>query len=174
MTHLFYVGSNLSSHEKVSKCKFLPFDFVVTKNSLYLCRCMKKIVTCILTILGLTSAYGQKNYEDADVKSFYELMQRPNVFLLDVRTEEEFAEGHIEGAMIIDQKESDFVEKVKAQIPKDKIIAIYCRSGRRSSNAAERLATLGYKSVNLKGGIIEWREAGLPVTTDNYEEDVQP
>ncbi len=41
---------------------------------------MKKIVTCILTILGLTSAYGQKNYEDADVKSFYELMQRPNVF----------------------------------------------------------------------------------------------
>lgn len=91
-----------------------------------------------------------------------------------MRTEEEFAEGHIEGAMIIDQKESDFVEKVKAQIPKDKIIAIYCRSGRRSANAAERLATLGYKSVNLKGGIIEWREAGLPVTTDNYEEDVQP
>ena len=43
---------------------------------------MKKIVTCILTILGLTSAYGQKNYEDADVKSFYDLMQRPNVFCL--------------------------------------------------------------------------------------------
>lgn len=133
---------------------------------------MKKIITVILTILGLTSACGQKNYEDADVQSFSELMQKPNVVLLDVRTKEEFAEGHLEGAMLIDQKQDDFTEKVKAQIPLGKTIAIYCRSGRRSAHAAERLAPLGYKSVNLKGGIIAWKEAGLPVTTDTYETDI--
>jgi len=64
------------------------------------------------------------------------------------------------------------VEQAKAKLPKDKTIAIYCRSGRRSANAAGKLADVGYKCVNLKGGIIAWKEAGMPVTTDTYEVDV--
>ena len=55
--------------------------------------------------------------------------------VLDVRTAAEFAEGHIHRAILIDQGQSEFVEKVKATLPTDKIIAIYCRSGRRSANA---------------------------------------
>ena len=133
---------------------------------------MKKIVTCLLATLGLTSACGQTNYENTDVKGFAELMNDPNVVVLDVRTVEEFNEGHIEGALNIDQAQSDFIERVKEVLTTDRTIAVYCRSGRRSASAAERLAAEGYKAVNLKGGILAWKEAQMPVTTDTYEVDV--
>lgn len=133
---------------------------------------MKKIITCLLAALGLTSACGQQSYEDADVAGFEELIANPDVVLLDVRTAEEFAEGHIEGAVNIDQAQDDFVQKVKAAILADKTLAVYCRSGRRSANAASKLAKEGYRCVNLKGGIIAWKENGRPVTTDTYEVDV--
>ena len=133
---------------------------------------MKKIITCLLATLGLTTACGQHNYEDADVKGFSELIEDSGVVLLDVRTAAEYAEGHIEGAVLIDQGQSDFVEKAKAAIPAEKKIAVYCRSGRRSANAANRLAAEGYRCVNLKGGIMVWKEAGMPVTTETYEVDV--
>ena len=127
---------------------------------------MKKILTCLLAVLGLTSACGQGNFENADVQGFAELIADSGVVILDVRTAAEFAEGHLQGAILIDQGQSDFVEKAKATLPIDKNIAIYCRSGRRSANAAGRLADVGYKCVNLKGGIIAWKEAGKSVTKD--------
>jgi rhodanese-related sulfurtransferase len=127
---------------------------------------MKKIITCLLTVLGLTSACGQGNFENADVEGFAALIADSSVVTLDVRTAAEFAEGHIQGAVLIDQNQSDFVEKAKAALPIDKKIAIYCRSGRRSANAAGKLADVGYKCVNLKGGIIAWKEANMPITTD--------
>ena len=130
---------------------------------------MKKILTCLLTLLGLNTACGQQNFENTDVQGFAELIADTNVVVLDVRTAAEFAEGHIQGAILIDQGQSDFVEKVKAALPTDKKIAIYCRSGRRSANAAGRLADFGYKCVNLKGGIIAWKEANMPVTKRHYE-----
>ena len=103
---------------------------------------MKKFLTLLLAVLGLNTACSQ-NYENMEVK--------------------EFAEGHIKGAVLIDQFQSDFVEQAKAKLPKDKTIAIYCRSGRRSANAAGKLADVGYKCVNLKGGILAWKEANMPV-----------
>jgi len=133
---------------------------------------MKKIITCVLAMLGLTTACGHQNYDDADVQGLAELIASPDVILLDVRSAEEFAEGHIEGAAHIDQAQSDFIEQVKAKWATDKTIAVYCRSGRRSASAAGRLAAEGYKCVNLKGGIMAWKEANLPVTTDTYEVDV--
>jgi len=126
---------------------------------------MKKILTCLLAVLGLTTACGQQNYENLDVKGFSELIADTNVVVLDVRTAAEFAEGHILRAILIDQGQSDFVEKAQAALPTDKTIALYCRSGRRSANAAGRLAAVGYKCVNLKGGIIAWKEAGLEVVS---------
>ena len=125
---------------------------------------MKKFLTCLLATLGLTTACGQGNYENADVNGFAELITDTNVVVLDVRTAAEYAEGHIEGAVLIDQGQSDFIEQAKAELSNDKIIAVYCRSGRRSANAAGRLADIGYKCVNLKGGIIAWKEANKPVT----------
>ena len=127
---------------------------------------MKKILTCLLTVLGLTSACGQQNFENTDVQDFTTLMADSSVVILDVRTAAEFAEGHIPGAILIDQGQSDFMEKAQAALPTEKTIAVYCRSGRRSANAAGRLADAGYKCVNLKGGIVAWKEAGKPVVTN--------
>ena len=127
---------------------------------------MKKIITCLLAVLGLTSACGQQNYENVDVEGFAALIADSSVVVLDVRTADEFKDGHIQGAILIDQNQSDFVEKAKATLPTEKTIAIYCRSGRRSANAAGKLADVGYKCVNLKGGIIAWKDANMPISTD--------
>ena len=135
---------------------------------------MKKILACLLGVLGLNTACGQVNYENADVAEFSTLIEDPGVVLLDVRTAAEYAEGHIAGAILIDQEQSDFVEKAKAALPKDKKVAVYCRSGRRSANAAGKLAAEGYSCVNLKGGINAWKEAGKPVTTDPTNKPLQP
>ena len=133
---------------------------------------MKEFLACFLAALGLTTACGQQNYENVEVKEFAELTADPNVVILDVRKADEFAEGHIAGAILIDQSQSDFVAQAQAKLPKEKTIAVYCRSGRRSASAAGKLAAEGYKCVNLKGGILAWKEAGMPVTTDTYEVDV--
>ena len=137
---------------------------------------MKKILTLLLATLGLNTACSQ-NFENMEVKEFAELIadsiachtqtfRSENVVILDVRKADEFAEGHIKGAILIDQFQSDFVEQAKAKLPKDKTIAIYCRSGRRSANAAGKLADVGYKCVNLKGGILAWKEANMPVVKE--------
>ena len=136
---------------------------------------MKKILTCLLAALGLTTACGQQrsgaaeNFENVEVAAFAELIADSNVVILDVRKADEFAEGHIKGAILIDQFQSDFVEQAQAKLPKDKTIAVYCRSGRRSANAAGKLADIGYKCVNLKGGILAWKKADMPVMTDSGE-----
>ena len=133
---------------------------------------MKNFITCILATLGLTSACGQQSFEDADVAAFSKIIEDPEVVLLDVRTPAEYAEGHIEGAINIDQGQNDFLEQAKSALPTDKKIAVYCRSGRRSANAAARLAAEGFQCVNLKGGILAWKDAKLPVTSTTYEVDV--
>jgi len=124
---------------------------------------MKKILTCLLATLGLTTACGQQHFDNADVQGFAELIADTNVVVLDVRTAAEYAEGHIQGAVLIDQGQGDFVEKAEKILPTEKTIAVYCRSGRRSANAAGRLSDVGYKCVNLKGGIIAWQQANMPV-----------
>ena len=129
---------------------------------------MKKILSLLLAVFGLNTACSQ-NFEDYDVKEFAELIADSNVVILDVRKADEFADGHIKGAILIDQFQSDFVEQAKTKLPKDKTIAIYCRSGRRSANAAGKLADVGYKCVNLKGGILAWKEANMPVVFTNKQ-----
>ena len=75
--------------------------------------------------------------------------------ILDVRTPEEFAEGHIEGAILIPDYEIG--EKAESILTdKDQLILVYCRSGRRSKNAASELEALGYTNIKEFGGIIDW------------------
>ena len=76
--------------------------------------------------------------------------------ILDVRTPEEFAAGHIAGAILIPDYEIG--EKAESILPdKDQLILVYCRSGRRSKNAASELATLGYTNIKEFGGINDWK-----------------
>lgn len=128
---------------------------------------MKKLITSLLAILGLATACERLGYENADVSTFASRIAEPDVVLLDVRTAEEYAEGHIQGAINIDVKKDDFVETAKSILPTDKTIAVYCRGGKRSVAASEKLVAEKYKVVNLEGGIMAWKEANMPVVTDD-------
>ena len=75
--------------------------------------------------------------------------------ILDVRTEQEYAQGHIPGAILIPDYEIS--EKAEAVLTdKDQLILVYCRSGRRSKNAAAQLEEMGYTRIREFGGILDW------------------
>ena len=75
--------------------------------------------------------------------------------IIDARTEEEFAAGHIANAILIPEYEVS--ARAEAELPdKDALILVYCRSGRRSKIASEELVKLGYTNVKEFGGIIDW------------------
>ena len=88
---------------------------------------------------------------------------RPDAVLIDVRTPEEFAEGHVPGAENINLFDEDFAQRF-AKFDKKETIYVYCRSGNRSTKAQQALKKLGYtRVVNLKGGFLAWEAAGKPV-----------
>ncbi len=127
-------------------------------------------MTFLMTLLGLNSGCGGQTFVNVDVDAFAELVSKSGAQLLDVRTAKEFAEGHLEGAVNIDVNGQNFIQEAKAQLNPLLPVAVYCRSGRRSANAAGLLEAEGFKAVNLKGGILAWKEKGMPVTT--FEVDV--
>jgi len=84
--------------------------------------------------------------------------------LLDVRTLEEWNEGRLEGARRITLSDGEFLEKAIAELDSEKPVLVYCRTGRRSDEAAKRLMKAGFTTVfNMKGGIVAWLESGKPV-----------
>lgn len=85
--------------------------------------------------------------------------------VLDVRTPEEFAEGHLDGAVLVNFYDADFAEQLAA-LDTDVPYLVYCRSGNRSGQALGVMEQLGFASVvDVDGGIVAWTDAGLPVTT---------
>lgn len=106
------------------------------------------------------------NVTSVSASEFEKEIKTGSVQLLDVRTPQEYTEGHIDGAINIDVKSDDFQQIAEKELSKESTVFVYCRSGRRSLDAADRLTKLGYyKVVNLKGGIIEWKDNGFTVTT---------
>ncbi|MBM3699407.1 MAG: rhodanese-like domain-containing protein [Actinobacteria bacterium] len=88
------------------------------------------------------------------------ISENMDYFLIDVRTEEEYMQGYIETANLIPLQE---LESRLDEIPKNKQIIIYCRSGNRSREAANILINNGFGMVYDMGGIIDWQQAGFPV-----------
>lgn len=113
-----------------------------------------------VSVFGLFScggSNGSASYEQISQKEAKEIMDTVSDYIIiDARTEEEFAEGHIKGAILI--PEYEIAEKAPSLIPqKDALILVYCRSGRRSKIASEELVKLGYTNVKEFGGIIDWQ-----------------
>ena len=131
---------------------------------------MKKFMSVFTGLLSLFSCGAKGAWTDLDVAAFAALVQEGRVALLDVRTAEEFAAGHLVGAQNIDWYASDFLEQVAAVYPKETPLALYCRSGRRSASAAEKLAEAGYTVSNLLGGYLAWTAAGREVTRYEVEQ----
>ena len=124
------------------------------------------VIMLSLSIFGLASCGGGENnntnenlsvtYEQISAEKAKSLMDREKDYIIiDARTEEEFAEGHIEGAILI--PEYEIAERAQKELPdKDALILVYCRSGRRSKIASDELVKLGYTNVKEFGGIIDW------------------
>ena len=91
---------------------------------------------------------------------------RPDdLVILDVRTPEEFAEGHIDGAIMIDFYREDFAAELAKLDPAVPYV-LYCRSGNRSAQALQLMDGLGFRNVqNVDGGVLGWQQAGLPLVT---------
>jgi len=118
---------------------------------------------------GCTSQLGAADQvlEDIGVQDAFELIQRnqgnQDFIIIDIRTPEEFNEGHIENAINIDFYSETFKEDLD-KLDKNKTYFIYCRSGNRSGRAMPIMKDLGFKEVyNLSVGIKEWIAEGLPV-----------
>ena len=100
---------------------------------------------------------NQIDYEQISGDQAKALMDSESEYIIiDARTEAEYAEGHIPGAILI--PEYEISEQAETKLPdKDELILVYCRSGRRSKIAAEELVKLGYTNVKEFGGIIDWK-----------------
>ena len=129
---------------------------------------MKKL--SLIVLLPLLSLFSCKGYKDLSVEEFQKRLDEDGtVQLLDVRTPQEFVEGHIPGAINIDWLADGFVEAAKATLDPEREVLIYCRRGRRSAEAADTLETLGFKIHNLKDGFNAWKNAHMPITTFETE-----
>ena len=124
---------------------------------------MNKILLILLILLfSITLTACEKPTDDT--KPTYKLitpesakimMEESSVIILDVRTPEEYKEGHIEGSILIpDYEILETAEKILTD--KNQTILVYCRSGNRSRKAANNLLYLGYQNVYDFGGIIDW------------------
>ena len=116
--------------------------------------------------LGMWACTGKEiKYKNLTSAQFEQLIKDSNVQLVDVRTLAEHMEGHIPGSLNINVKdEAGFPLAVDELLDKEKPVAVYCRSGRRSRTAAEFLIKKGFKKVyNLDKGILNWIEEGREI-----------
>ena len=99
---------------------------------------------------------GSATYEQISGAEAKAMMDSESGYIIiDARTQEEYDQGHIPGAILI--PEYEIADRAEKELPdKDQLILVYCRSGRRSKIAAEELVKLGYTNVKEFGGIIDW------------------
>lgn len=125
---------------------------------------MKKIIVILaaavilaISLSGCKTKENDMGYEQISQEDAKKIMDgQEDIVILDVRTQEEFADRHIVGAVCIPNETID--EKITEQIPdKDQLILVYCRSGNRSRQASNKLVKLGYTNIKEFGGINTWR-----------------
>ena len=127
---------------------------------------MKKVIALIASVLLLASCSSGSSAIDLSVTEFSGKVAEGGVITLDVRTPGEFAEGHIEGAQLIDFQSGNFENEISS-LDKNATYAVYCRSGNRSGQAVKVMHDAGFHNVyNLNGGVIDWANAGLPLVNN--------
>jgi rhodanese-related sulfurtransferase len=140
---------------------------------------MRRAVTSVLALavfVGLVAifsvGYGQTGSGRADnapleARAAFDLIQKNrsngDFVILDVRTPDEFKEGHIEGAINVDYNSGGFKTEL-GELDKEKTYFVYCRTGRRSAEAVKIMKELGFgRIVRMKGDMVDWRSARLPL-----------
>lgn len=120
---------------------------------------MKKLFLILFTSLFFVSCKGQEteHFKLLNSAQYKQVISENGVTIIDVRTPEEYQNGHIENAQNINVQSGDFKAKME-NFDREKPIYIYCRSGSRSANAGRILEKMGFKEIyDLKGGILSWK-----------------
>ena len=122
---------------------------------------MKKLIPIVLSALMLTGCAGAGNqtnsYRQISMDEAVAMMEQESGYIiLDVRRPDEYATGHIPNAINV-PNENIGTDEISALPDKDQLIMVYCRSGRRSKEAAEKLVKLGYTNIVEFGGILDWK-----------------
>ena len=123
---------------------------------------MKKLLPILLSALMFTGCAGTSNsqtntYRQITMDEAVDMMaQETGYIILDVRRPDEFAAGHIPNAINV-ANETIGTAEIPELPDKDQLIMVYCRSGRRSKEASEKLVKLGYTNIVEFGGILDWK-----------------
>ncbi len=127
---------------------------------------MKKLILSLFIVSLLSACSKQEGLVDVSPTDFQSQIKSADAGqILDVRTIDEYNNGHIEGAILADIS-SNLFQEVSAKLDKNKPVFVYCLSGGRSSSAASQLQSMGFKSiVNLSGGMLAWQSANMPIST---------
>ena len=125
----------------------------------------------MLMSIGFTSC-NCNNWTDLTPDEFEKSYIADGTVTIDVRTADEFAQGHLYHAINIDWQKDGFMDEIKENFNTNLTLAIYCRSGKRSAAAAQALSDAGYKVLNLTGGYTAWTEAGK--MTNSYQVEYIP
>lgn len=130
---------------------------------------IKKILITLVMSFSLFGLLAQSkhDFKSVSVEEFEKALADTSYVVLDVRMPVEYAEGHIPGTDFnIDVLEDSFKSEALKKLPKDRPVALYCRSGNRSKTAARILSENGYEVLELATGYLGWLDAGKPVETE--------
>lgn len=124
---------------------------------------MKKVIALIAAVFLLAGCSSSFSTNNLTVAEFSTKAAEAGVITLDVRTPGEYAEGHLQGAQLIDFQSGNFENEI-VTLDKNATYAVYCRSGNRSGQAVKVMQEAGFTNVfNMNGGVIDWANAGLPL-----------
>jgi rhodanese-related sulfurtransferase len=124
---------------------------------------IKWITLVALLATACSGASQSKEGQDLPPTTFAQKLKEQPGVVLDVRTPEEYTEGHLPNAQLLNFYDEQFRQKLE-QLDKNQTYYVYCRSGGRSSRAVALMRELGFKKVyNLKGGIMDWQASQLPI-----------
>lgn len=126
------------------------------------------IIAPALFFSSCSSTQNQGSKTDLSPEEFAaKIKELPEAPLLDVRTPEEFSDGHLQNALNFNWNGNEFENQIET-LDKTKPVLVYCRSGSRSAAAARSMRSKGFEEViEMKGGIIGWSAANLPITKEN-------
>ncbi len=136
---------------------------IISTASLMACSCHKK--EAVAQIPGkILSALKSDAINLLTVEAFTDLVTSKEVQLVDVRTPQEYSQGHLIGARNINFHSKGFLDQIQ-KLDKSRPVAVYCRSGKRSNAAAQQLLHEGFTVADLQGGIMAWQKAGKDIAT---------
>lgn len=115
------------------------------------------LTIALILMAGCSKKEDKSTYTKISAEEAKKMMdEKGEIIILDVRTEEEYQEGHIDGAILI--PDNEIIETAESILTdKSATILVYCRSGRRSANASKELSELGYTNIYDFGGINNWK-----------------